>query len=100
MKKRMMLAFFATLTVGILAMSATAQPNTHSVWTNLNGLYIFDATNGCQYSSFTGFDMATSWTEPFSPTNPADAHFRGVGKAAGYSFACITRFYDFRLVAS
>ncbi len=99
MKKRMMLVFFATLTLGILAISATAQ-RTHSVWTNLNGLYIFDATNGCQYSSFTGFDMATSWTEPFSPTNPADAHFRGVGKAAGYSFTCITRFYDFRLVAS
>ena len=100
MKKRMMLAFFASLMLGVVSMSATAQTQTNSVWTNLNGLYIFDATNGCQYSSFTGFDMATSWTEPFAPTNPADAHFRGVAKAAGYSFGCVTRFYDFRLVAS
>ena len=99
MKKRIMLAFFASLTIAVMSMSAAAQ-RTHSVWTNSNGLYIFDATNGCQYSSFSGFEMATSWTEPFSPTNPADAHFRGVAKAVGFSLACPTRFYDFRLVAS
>lgn len=101
MKQRMIFALFALLTLGMLSMSASAQPNTHSVWTNLNGLYIFDATNGCQYTSFSGFNMATSWTEPFSPTNPADAHFRGIAKAIGPIFGpCPTRVYDFRLVAS
>lgn len=99
MKKRMILALLAALVLGMLSISATAQVQTHSVWTNLNGYYIFDATNGCQYTNFGGFNMATSWTEP-TPGNPADAHFRGVGKAAGYSFVCPTRFYDFRLVSS
>jgi hypothetical protein len=100
MKKRTMLAFCMSLALGMLSISVSAQVFTHSVWTNLNGLYITDATNGCTYTSFGSFNMATSWTEPFSPTNPADAHFRGVGKAAGFSFLCPTRFYDFRLVAS
>ena len=100
MKKNTFVTFFALIVIALFALSVTAQVATHSVWTNNNGLYIFDATNGCQYSTFSGFNMATSWTEPFSPTNPADAHFRGVAKAVGYSFACITRSYDFRLVAS
>lgn len=99
MKKRIILAFFASLILGVLSMSATAQ-RTHSVWTNLNGFYISDATNGCTYSSFLGFNMATSWTEPFASPNPADAHFRGVARALGFSFTCVTRSYDFRLVAS
>ena len=99
MNKQMMLAFFASLTIAVMSMSAEAQ-RTRSVWTNSNGLYIVDATNGCQYSSFSGFEAATSWTEPFSPTNPADAHFRGVAKAVGFSLGCQTRFYDFRLVVS
>lgn len=100
MKRRMMLFFFASLTLCVLSLTASAQPKTRSVWTNANGLAIGDATNGCWYSSFSGFNMATSWTEPFSPTNPADAHFRGVAKAVGFSLACVTRSYDFRLVAS
>ena len=99
MKKKMIPTFFACLAIAVMAMAATAQ-RTHSVWTNSNGLAIGDATNGCWYSSFSGFEMANSWTEPFSPTNPADAHFRGVAKAVGFSLPCPTRFYDFRLVAS
>jgi hypothetical protein len=99
MNKRIFLAFCASLTLGLMVISAAAQ-KTHSVWTNNNGLGVRDATNGCTYTSTSSFNMATSWTEPFSPTNPADAHFRGVTKAAGYSFTCITRSYDFRLVAS
>jgi hypothetical protein len=99
MNKRIILAFCASLVLGLLSITAAAQVQTHSVWTNFNGYYIMDATNGCVYSSFGGFNMATSWTEP-TPGNPADAHFRGVGKAAAYSFTCPTRFYDFRLVAS
>jgi hypothetical protein len=84
----------------LFSTSAMAQVATHSVWTNFNGQYIFDAANGCQYTTFGGFNMATSWNEPFASPNPADAHFRGVGKAATYTFFCPTRFYDFRLVAS
>jgi hypothetical protein len=100
MKKRIMSAVFASMVLAVLSISASAQIRTHSVWTNLNGYYIIDATNGCQYTSFGGFNMATSWNEPLAAPNPADAHFRGVGKAAGFSLACPTRFYDFRLVAS
>lgn len=100
MKKRMILAFCASLVLGSLSIAASAQVFTHSVWTNANGLGIKDA-NGCTYNNFSGFNMATSWTEPFSPTNPADAHFRGVAKAIGSPFGlCPTRGYDFRLVSS
>lgn len=99
MKRRTMLAFYASIVLAILSIPAAAQVFTHSVWTNANGFVIKDA-NGCTYSSFSGFNMATSWTEPFSPTNPADAHFRGVAKAAGSIGPCPTRFYDFRLVSS
>ena len=101
--KKLVVAFFATMAVSLLSAAAMAQPFTHSVWTNNNGLAIRDALTGCNYNSltggFSGFNMATSWTEP-TPGNPADAHFRGVGKAVGFSLACITRTYDFRLVAS
>jgi hypothetical protein len=101
--KKLMVTFFVLVAVGLLSASAMAQPFTHSVWTNNNGLAIRDAQTGCNYNSltggFSGFNMATSWTEP-TPGNPADAHFRGVGKAVGFSFACVTRTYDFRLVAS
>lgn len=103
MKKNLIVTFFAMLIVGLLSASAMAQPFTHSVWTNNNGLVIRDAQNGCTYNSLTGgfggFNMATSWTEP-TPGDPAEAHFRGVAKAAGYSIPCPTRGYDFRLVSS
>jgi hypothetical protein len=98
MKKNTFVTLFALIVIALFALSVTAQINTHSVWTNLNGYYIIDATNGCQYTSFGGFNMATSWNEPLGSPNPADAHFRGVGKAAFYTLGCPTRFYDFRLV--
>lgn len=99
MNKRMILAFCASILLGMLSISASAQVFTHSVWTNANGFVIKDP-NGCTYNFFSGFNMATSWTEPFSPTNPADAHFRGVAKAVGSIGPCPTRVYDFRLVSS
>src|ERR1044072_1890540 len=101
--KKFAVAFFAMMAVGLLSAAAMAQSFTHCVWTNNNGLAIRDALTGCNYNSltggFSGFNMATSWTEP-TPGNPADAHFRGVGKAVGFSIPCPTRTYDFRLVAS
>jgi hypothetical protein len=100
MKKSNIVTLFALIVIALFALPVTAQVATHSVWTNLNGYYIIDATNGCQYTSFGSFNMATSWNETFAAPNPADAHFRGVGKAATYTFFCPTRFYDFRLVAS
>ena len=103
MKKRILVTFFALMAISMMSATAMSQPYTHSVWTNNNGLAIRDAQTGCNYNSltggFSGFNMATSWTEP-TPGNPADAHFRGVGKAVGFSLACVTRTYDFRLVAS
>ena len=100
MNKRIVLAFCASIVLGILSISVSAQVFTHSVWTNANGLGIKDP-NGCNYSNFSGFNMAASWTEPFNPTNPADAHFRGVAKAIGSLIGfCPTRVYDFRLVSS
>ncbi len=63
MKKRMMLTFFALMVTALLSVSAMAQLNTHSVWTDDNGLVIGDAENGCEYSKFDKFHMATSWTE-------------------------------------
>jgi hypothetical protein len=100
MKKQTILTLVILMVVGLFSVSAMAQVQTHSVWTNNNGLAIRDAQTGCWYPAFSGFNMATSWTEPFSPTNPADAHFRGVSKAGGAGIPCGTRFYDFRLVAS
>jgi hypothetical protein len=101
--KKSFAAFFAVAAISLLSVAAMAQVKTHSVWTNLNGLGIRDPQTGCTYSSLTGgfggFNMATSWTEP-TPGDPAEAHFRGVAKAAGYSIPCPTRGYDFRLVAS
>jgi hypothetical protein len=100
MKKRTIFALLVSLFLGALSISVSAQPSTHSVWTNANGATIKDP-NGCTYTNFSSFNMATSWTEPFNPTNAADAHFRGVGKAIGSAFGpCPTRFYDFRLVSS
>jgi hypothetical protein len=100
MKKQTIVTLFILIVVALFSVSAMAQPFTHSVWTNNNGLVVRDAQTGCAYPSFSGFNMATSWTEPFNPTNPADAHFRGVTKAGGAGIACGVRFYDFRLVAS
>lgn len=95
--------FLAILAIALLSVAATAQIRTHSVWTNNNGLAIRDAQSGCTYTNltggFVGFNMATSWDEP-TPGNPADAHFRGVARAIGFSLACPNRAYDFRLVAS
>lgn len=99
MKRKLIVSFFAMLAVSLLSASAMAQPFTHSVWTNNNGLVIRDAQTGCAYPSFSNFNMATSWTEP-TPGNPADAHFRGIAKAGGAGILCGVRFYDFRLVAS
>lgn len=99
MNRKLIVSFFAMMAVSLLSMSAMGQVGTHSVWTNSNGLVIRDAQTGCTYPSFSGFEMATSWTEP-TPGNPADAHFRGVAKAGGAGILCGVRFYDFRLVAS
>ncbi len=99
MKRKLIVSFFAMMAASLLSVSAMAQPYTHSVWTNNNGLVIRDAQTGCSYPAFSGFNMATSWTEP-TPGNPADAHFRGVAKAGGAGIFCGVRFYDFRLVAS
>jgi hypothetical protein len=101
--KKLFLSFFALTAVSLLSVTAMAQVKTHSVWTNNNGLAIRDAQTACTYTSltggFSGFNMATSWTEP-TPGDPAEAHFRGVAKAVGFSLTCLTRSYDFRLVAS
>lgn len=98
MKKQSIVTLFALVMLGLFTVSAAAQA-THSVWTNDNGLVIFDAQTGCQYTSLAAFDMATSWTEPAPPLYSAVAHFRGVSKAYAYSPACPTdHFYEFRLV--
>ena len=99
MKKNLIVMFFAMMAVSLFSAPAAAQVNTHSVWTNSNGLYIRDAQTGCLYPAFSGFEMATSWTEP-TPGTPADAHFRGVAKAGGAGILCGVRFYDFRLIVS
>ena len=99
MKKQTIVTFLVLMMLGIFSISAAAQ-STHSVWTNNNGYYVRDATNGCLYSSFSGFNMATSWTEPAPPTYPAQAHFRGVTKAIGFSATCPTAGYDFTLVST
>jgi hypothetical protein len=96
-KKQTIATFLVLMMLGIFSISAAAQ-STHSVWTNNNGLYVRDATNGCLYSSHSGFNMATSWTEPAPPLYPAVAHFRGVTSAIGFSVTCPTRSYEFRLV--
>lgn len=83
------------MAVGLFSVSASAQLKTHSVWTNNDGLVIGDPTTGCSYTSFSGFNMATSWTEP-TPGYPAQAHFRGVSKAG--AVGCTTYFFDFRLL--
>lgn len=81
--------------LGIFSISASAQ-KTHSVWTNNHGLAVSDPTVLCNYTAFSGFNMATSWTEPAPPNYPAEAHFRGVTKAGGPG--CPTYVYEFRLV--
>lgn len=97
MKKQTLAIFLVLMVVGLFTVSASAQPFTHSVWTNNNGLVIVDPTSGCNYTGFSGFNMATSWTEP-TPGYPAQAHFRGVSKAG--AIGCTTYFYDFRLIDS
>lgn len=93
-----MITFFVLMALGVFSISATAQ-NTHSVWTNDNGLVIGDAQTGCAYTTLKAFDMATSWTEPSSPLYGAIAHFRGVSKAYAYSPICNTdHFYEFTLI--
>lgn len=96
MNKRIVVTFLALMVVGLLSVPAMAQLNTHSIWTNDNGLVIGDAKTGCEYYSLAAFDMATSWTEK-TPGYPAQAHFRGVSKAYGFSLACTDHFYEFSL---
>lgn len=99
MKKQTIVTLFLFVLVALFAVSAMAQSiKTHSVWTNSNGLAIRDAQSGCWYTSFSGFNMATSWNEPTAGAIPADAHFRGVSKAG--AIGCTTYFYDFRLIVS
>lgn len=98
MKKQTFLTLLILMVVGLFTVSAMAQIKTHSVWTNSHGLAIRDATTGCWYTGFSGFNMATSWNEPTAGTVPADAFFRGVSKAG--VAGCTTYFYDFRLVIS
>ena len=96
MKKQTLAIFSVLMVVGLFTITASAQ-KTHSIWTNSNGLVVSDPTTGCSYTSFSGFNMATSWTEP-TPGYPAEAHFRGVTKAG--AIGCTTYFYDFRLIKS
>jgi hypothetical protein len=95
MKKTVLTIFVAVLT-GVLSVAAMAQVKTHSVWTNDNGLLIDDPSNGCEYTTLKGFDMASSWTEP-TPGYPAQAHFRGVSKAYGLTHFCNNHYYEFSL---
>jgi hypothetical protein len=96
MKKQTVLIFLALIITGLLSVSAAAQLNTHSVWTDGNGLVISDARNGCEYYSFDKFHMATSWTER-TPGYPAQAHFRGIALAYGLTHGCNNHFYEFSL---
>jgi hypothetical protein len=96
MKKRILITFFALMIAGLLSVPAAAQLNTHSVWTDNNGLVIVDASNGCENTIFSSFDMATSWTER-TPGYPAQAHFRGVSKAEGVVHGCGPHYYEFSL---
>lgn len=97
MKKQTIVTLFVLMMLGVFSVSAMAQ-NTHSVWTNDNGLVIRDARTGCDYTSLRAFDMATSWTEPSPPTYPAIAHFRGVSKAYATTPGCSDHFYEFTLI--
>ncbi len=96
MHKRIVVTFFALIMVSLLSVSAMAQLQTHSIWTNDNGYVIGDAENGCEYNVLKGFDMATSWTEK-TPGYPAQAHFRGVSKAYGWTHFCNNHYYEFSL---
>lgn len=96
MKKQIVLTFFALVMTGLLSVSVMAKYQTHSIWTNDNGLVIGDAENGCEYSLLYSFEMATSWTEP-TPGYPAQAHFRGISKAEGWTHGCGNHFYEFSL---
>jgi hypothetical protein len=94
--KRTVLAILVMAFAGMLSISASAQKNTHSVWTDNNGSLIGDPSNGCEYSSFDKFEMITSWTEP-TPVKPAQAHFRGIALAYGLTHFCGNHFYEFEL---
>jgi hypothetical protein len=99
MKKNIFLLFCALILTGLASVSAMAQLNTHSVWTNDNGLVIFDPQLKCEYTTLKGFDMASSWTE-LTPGYPAQAHFRGISKAYGVTRPCGNHFFEFTLVKS
>lgn len=96
MNKRIIVTFFALMMAGLLSVTAAAQLNTHSVWTNDHGLVIRDPDTRCDYTTLKGFDMATSWTE-YTPGYPAQAHFRGVSKAYGITHSCGNHYYEFSL---
>jgi hypothetical protein len=97
MKKQIILTFFALVITGLVSIPALAKYQTHSIWTNDNGLVIVDAKTHCEYTSLAAFDMATSWTEP-TPGYAAMAHFRGVSKAYGLIHGCADHFYEFTLI--
>lgn len=80
MKKKIALAFFALMIVGMISVSASAVDHTHSVWTtNSGGRKLVDPDLGCVFGSgnFHKFRTITSWTE-ISPGYDAQAHFRGI----------------------
>jgi len=97
--KKTISTFFVLIALGVFSISAMAL-STHSVWTNDNGNLIIDAKTKCEYQSFAGFNMASSWTEPAPPTYPAVAHLRGVTKAYSTSRGCFDRDYEFKLVSA
>jgi hypothetical protein len=97
MKKRLLSVVLVLAASALMSISVAAQ-NTHSVWTNDNGLVIRDAETGCEFDVLRKFNMATSWTEPAPPAYPAVAHFRGVSLAFGWTHFCNNHDFEFRLV--
>lgn len=96
MKNRIIATLFALILAGLLPAAAFAQLSTHSVWTNSHGNQIDDADNGCSYTILKKFNMATSWTEK-TPGYAAQAHFRGVSLAYGWTHFCNNHYYEFSL---
>ncbi len=105
MKKRWIAVFsvliIAAFLSGALVVSKAGTVfilNTHSVWTNDDGLTVVDGENGCEYRVFEGFETISAWSDYNTTLFPAIAQFRGTAWAEGTKSCPDPHTYDFTLI--
>jgi hypothetical protein len=105
MKKKWILVFsvlmIAAFLSGALVVSRAGIVfilNTHSIWTNNDGLVVLDGQSGCELRVFKEFETISAWSEYDGALFPAIAQFRGTAYAEGTKSCPEAHTYEFILM--